>query len=114
MQPHEYVSQHGQGRYVDNVSYSHSDAYVRGHTGYSQNAGPTHSSWRPQMGSRSGSMEASSSHGPSHAFHSQAPLTRSFDFLPNTSAPSVLDPVNWDPDFRSDKIRSAFFLVLNL
>jgi dual specificity protein kinase YAK1 len=110
MPPHEYASQYGQGRYGDGVSYSHSDAYVQGHTGYSKNAGPTHSSWRPQISSRSGfSMETSTSHGPSHAFHSQAP-TRSFDFSPNTSAPSALDPANWDPDYRYEKTLSATFL----
>ncbi|KAL6843767.1 hypothetical protein ACP4OV_026338 [Aristida adscensionis] len=106
MQPHEYVPQHGQGRYGygDGVSFSHSDAYVRGHTGYSQNAGPSsgHSSWRPQIGSRSGfSLEASSSHGPSQTAQSQAP-SHSFDFLPNTSAPSALDPADWDPNYSEE------------
>jgi len=94
MPPHDYVSQHGQGRFGDGVSFSHSDAYARGHTGHSHNAaGPSscHSGWRPQIGSRSGiSLEASSSHVPS-----QAP-SQSFDF----SASSELDPANWDPNYR--------------
>lgn len=94
MPPNDYVSQHGQGRFGDGVSFSHSDAYARGHTGHSHNAaGPSscHSGWRPQIGSRSGiSLEASSSHVPS-----QAP-SQSFDF----SASSELDPANWDPNYR--------------
>ncbi|KAL6652088.1 hypothetical protein ACP70R_011013 [Stipagrostis hirtigluma subsp. patula] len=105
MATHE-LPQHGLGRYGDD-SLSHSDAYVRGHTGYSQNAGPSsgHSSWRPQIGSRSGfSLEASSSHGPSQAFNSQAPTSRSFDFLPNTSAPSALDPADWDPNYSDESL----------
>uniref|UniRef100_A0A0A9D183 Uncharacterized protein n=1 Tax=Arundo donax TaxID=35708 RepID=A0A0A9D183_ARUDO len=105
--PHEYVSQHGQGRYRDGLGFSHSGAYVRGHTSYSQNAGPSsgHSSWRPQIGSRSGfSVEASSSHGPSHAFHSQAAHSHSFDFSPNTSAPSALDPADWDPNYSDESL----------
>jgi len=57
MPPNDYVSQHGQGRFGDGVSFSHSDAYARGHRGHSHNAaGPSscHSGWRPQIGSRSG------------------------------------------------------------
>ncbi|KAG2568525.1 hypothetical protein PVAP13_7NG322600 [Panicum virgatum] len=106
MPPHDYVSQHGQGRYGDGVSFSHSDGYVRGHPGHSQNAGPSsgHSSWRPQIGSRSGfPLEASSSHGHSQALHSQAP-SHSFDFSPNTSAPSALDPADWDPNYSDESL----------
>lgn len=106
MQTHDYVSQHGQGRYGDGASFSHSDAYAQGHTGHSQNAGPStgHSSWRPQIGSRSGfSSEVSSSHGPSHGLHSQAP-SHPFDFSPNTSAPSALDPANWDPNYSDESL----------
>ncbi|CAD6259719.1 unnamed protein product [Miscanthus lutarioriparius] len=98
MPPHDYVSQHGQGRFGDGVSFSHSDAYARGHTGHSHNAaGPSscHSGWRPQIGSRSGiSLEASSSHVPS-----QAP-SQSFDF----SASSELDPANWDPNYSDESL----------
>ncbi|XP_062185035.1 dual specificity protein kinase YAK1 homolog isoform X2 [Phragmites australis] len=107
MPPHEYLSQHGQGRYGDGVSFSHYDAYVRGHTGYSQNAGPSsgHPSWRPQIGSWSGfSVEASPNHEPSHAFHSQAVHSHSFDFSPNTSAPSALDPADWDPNYSDESL----------
>ncbi|CAN6236156.1 unnamed protein product [Urochloa humidicola] len=103
MPPHDYVSQHGQGRYGEGVSFSHSDGYVRGHTGHSQNVGPSsgHSSWRPQIGSRSGfSLEASSSHGPSQALHSQAP-SNSFEFSPN---PSALDPADWDPNYSDESL----------
>ncbi|KAF8670254.1 hypothetical protein HU200_050787 [Digitaria exilis] len=106
MPPHDYASQHGQGRYGDGVSFSHSDGYVRGHTGHSQNAGPSsgHSSWRPQISSRSGfSLEASSSRGPSHVHHPQAP-SHSFDFSPNTSAPSALDPADWDPNYSDESL----------
>ncbi|CAN6240785.1 unnamed protein product [Urochloa humidicola] len=103
MPPHDYVSQHGQGRYGEGVSFSHSDGYVRGHTGHSQNVGPSsgHSSWRPQIGSRSGfSLEASSTHGPSQALHSHAP-SNSFEFSPNTSAPSAAD---WDPNYSDESL----------
>ncbi|TVU15864.1 hypothetical protein EJB05_39405 [Eragrostis curvula] len=99
--PHEYVSQHGQGRYGDGLSYSHSDTYVRGHTVYSQNAGLSsgHSTWRPQTSSRSGFSMETSSHGPSHAFRSQA--SHSFDSSPNTSDVS---PANWDPDYSDESL----------
>lgn len=106
MPPHEYASQHGQGRHGDGVSFSHSDAYVRGHAGYSQHSLPSsgHSSWRPQIASGSGfPLEASSSHGPSQAFHSHnAPPLPSFDTLPDTSAPSTLDPSDWDPNYSDE------------
>lgn len=108
MLPREYTSQHGQGRHGDGVSFSHSDAYVRGHAGYSQHALPSsgHSSWRPQIGSGSGfSLEASSSHGPSQAFHSHnAPTLPSFDTIPDTSAPSTLDPADWDPNYSDESL----------
>jgi dual specificity protein kinase YAK1 len=42
-------------------------------------------------------LDASSSHGPS-----QAP-SHSFDFSPNTSASSALDPADWDPNYRYGK-----------
>lgn len=46
-------------------------------------------------------MEASSSHGPSQAYNSHnAPPLPSFDVLPDTSAPSTLDPSDWDPIYR--------------
>jgi dual specificity protein kinase YAK1 len=51
-------------------------------------------------------LEASSSHGHSHALHSQA-LSHSFDFSPNTSAPSALDPADWDPNYRYGKAYSS-------
>uniref|UniRef100_A0A453CU42 Protein kinase domain-containing protein n=1 Tax=Aegilops tauschii subsp. strangulata TaxID=200361 RepID=A0A453CU42_AEGTS len=108
MPPHEYTSQHGQGRHGDGVSFSHSDAYIRGHAGYSQHSLPSsgHSSWRPQITSRSGfSMEASSSHGPSQAYSSHnAPPLPSFDALPDTSAPSTLDPSDWDPNYSDESL----------
>ncbi|KAM3389373.1 hypothetical protein ACQJBY_011475 [Aegilops geniculata] len=108
MPPHEYASQHGQGRHGDGVSFSHSDAYTRGHAGYSQHSLPSsgHSSWRPQITSRSGfSMEASSSHGPSQAYSSHnAPPLPSFDALPDTSAPSTLDPSDWDPNYSDESL----------
>ncbi|VAH51393.1 unnamed protein product [Triticum turgidum subsp. durum] len=108
MPPHEYASQHGQGRHGDGVSFSHSDAYIRGHAGYSQHSLPSsgHSSWRPQIASRSGfSVEASSSHGPSQAYNSHnAPPLPSFDVLPDTSAPSTLDPSDWDPNYSDESL----------
>lgn len=108
MPPHEYASQHGQGRHGDGVSFSHSDAYIRGHAGYSQHSLPSsgHSSWRPQIASRSGfSVEASSSHGPSQAYNSHnAPPLPSFDILPDTSAPSTLDPSDWDPNYSDESL----------
>ncbi|PWZ36581.1 Serine/threonine-protein kinase ppk15 [Zea mays] len=98
MPPHDYVSQHGHGRCGDGVSFSHSDACARGHTGHSHSAaGPSsyHSGWRPQIGSRSGiSLEASSSH-----VLSQAP-SQSFDFSPS----SALDPANWDPNYSDESL----------
>jgi dual specificity protein kinase YAK1 len=52
-------------------------------------------------------LEASSSHrGQSQALHSQAP-SHSFDFSPNTSAPSALDPADWDPNYRCGKAYSS-------
>ncbi|AQK45904.1 hypothetical protein ZEAMMB73_Zm00001d026246 [Zea mays] len=98
MPPHDYVSQHGQGRFRDGVSFSHSDACAQGHTGHSHNAAvPSsyHSGWRPKIGSRSGiSLEASSSHVPSKA------PSQSFDF----SASSTLDPANWDPNYSDESL----------
>jgi len=102
------ASQHGQGRHGDGVSFSHSDAYVRGHAGYSQHSLPSsgHSSWRPQIASASGfSLEASSSHGSPQAFHSHnAPPLPPFDTSPDTSAPSALDPSDWDPNYSDESL----------
>ncbi|XP_047062078.1 dual specificity protein kinase YAK1 homolog isoform X2 [Lolium rigidum] len=108
MPPHEFASQHGQGRHGDGVSFSHSDAYIRGHAGYSQHSLPSsgHSSWRPQIASGSGfPLEASSSHGSSRAFHSHnVPPLPSFDIIPDTSAPSTQDPSDWDPDYSEESL----------
>lgn len=103
MPPHEYPSQHGQGRHGDGVGFSHSDANVRGHPVYSQNSIPSsgYSSWRLQIGSGSFSLEASSSHGPSQTFHSHfAPRLQTLDNLSDSSAASTLDNAYWDPYFR--------------
>ncbi|KAL5214169.1 hypothetical protein ABZP36_003321 [Zizania latifolia] len=106
MLPHEYAYQHGQGRHGDGISFSHSDASIRGHTGYSQNSIPSsgYSSWRPQIGSGgSFSFEASSSHGPSQ-IHSHIGPLHTFDNLPDTSAPSTLDNAYWDPYFSDESL----------
>uniref|UniRef100_A0A0E0KUS7 Protein kinase domain-containing protein n=1 Tax=Oryza punctata TaxID=4537 RepID=A0A0E0KUS7_ORYPU len=106
--PHEYPSQHGHGRHGDGVGFSRSDASVRGHPVYSQNSipSPGYSSWRPQIGSGSSfSLEASSSHGPSQAFHSHfAPRLQTLDNLSDSSAPSTLDNAYWDPYFSDESL----------
>uniref|UniRef100_A0A0D9W913 Protein kinase domain-containing protein n=1 Tax=Leersia perrieri TaxID=77586 RepID=A0A0D9W913_9ORYZ len=105
MPPHEYPSQHGQGHHGDGISFSHSDASVPGHPGYSQNSMPSsgYSNWRPPISSFS--LEASSSHGPSQAFHSHFALRMQMhDNLSDTSAPSTHDNADWDPYFSYIKI----------